>query len=240
VRPEPPGVALLDELRDALPADAIEADLRRFAALGGTDRSTEALRARTGAAIDLMLAPHREALLVWLRAWGCRHLRVGDTRRSSDALRRWWIASGGDLPPVGSGLTDLPDERLAPIGSAYEALARRRAATRASGHGDVAVTFGDTGASKALYALRPDAVPPWDAPMRAALGWRRADAAAFADYLRRTRDALLGLSARLGVPVADLPHALGRPGSSPPRLVDELLWIRLTHDRRPPPGGRTV
>jgi hypothetical protein len=222
------GVELLQELRDTLSADQVEATLRRFAAFGGVDRSTEALRAACGPTIDLARATHREALLVWLRAWGCRHLRRQDTRRSSDALRRWWTVAGADLPPADAPLTELTEAQLEGIGRAYDSLARRRAAVRASGRGDVAVTFGDTAASKALFALRPQAVPPWDAPMRAAFGWRHAEADGFARYLALSRDALLGLSSRLGVPVSELPRALGRPRSSPARLVDEFLWIRIT------------
>jgi hypothetical protein len=175
-----------------------------------------------------------------LRAWGCRHLRRQDTRRSSEALRRWWVASAGDLPPPDAELTELAPAQLEAIGRAYASLARRRAAVRASGRGDVPVTFGETAASKALYALRPLAVPPWDAPMRAAFGW--GDAAGFVAYLARSRGALLGLSARLGVPVDALPRTLGRPGSSPARMVDEYLWMRIAQlpvaSRAPATSGR--
>lgn len=222
------GVALLEELRDSLSADEVGSVLRRFAVLGGSDRSTDALRAACGPTIDLARGPHREALLVWLRAWGCRHLRRQDTRRSSDALRRWWAAASADLPPADAALTELTESQLLTMGRAYVSLARQPAAGRAGGRGDAVVTFGDTAASKALYALRPEAVPPWDAPMRVAFGWRHADAEGFAAYLELSRDALLGLSRRLGVPVAELPRALGRSQSSPARLVDEYLWIRIT------------
>jgi hypothetical protein len=223
------GAELLEELRDSLSADEVEAVLRRFAAFGGADRSTDALRAACGPTIDLTRVAHREALLVWLRAWGCRHLRRQDSRRSSDALRRWWTASARDLPPADVALTELTPAQLDAIGRAYASLARRQAAVRASGRGDVAVTFGQTAASKALFALRPEAVPPWDAPMRAAFGW--GDAEGFARYLALSREALLGLSARLGVPVDQLPGALGRSRSSPARLVDEFLWMRITSRR---------
>jgi hypothetical protein len=229
------GVELLAELRDSLSADEVEAVLRRSAAFAGADRSTDALRAACGPTIDLARAAHREALLVWLRAWGCRHLRVQDTRRSSDALRRWWTAAAGDLPPVDAPLTELTPAHVQGIGRAYGSLARRQAAVRASGRGDVAIRFGETAASKALYALRPQAVPPWDAPMRAAFGW--GDAEGFARYLALSREALLGLSARLGMPVDQLPHALGRPRSSPARLVDEYLWMRIASARAP--AGRS-
>jgi hypothetical protein len=226
-----PGPSLLLALRDTLSAGEVEAVLRGFAAFGGADHSTDALRAACGPVIDPTLPAHRAALLAWLRAWGCRHLRVQDTRRSSDALRRWWAIASADLPSPEAPLTELTEAQLLGVGRAYVALARRKAATRASGRGDVAVTFGDTAASKALYALRPLAVPPWDAPMRAAFGTPHADEEGFAAYLSGSREALLGLSARLRLPVDELPVALGRPRSSPARLVDEFLWMRITHDR---------
>ena len=40
-------------------------------------------------------------------------------------------------------------------------------------------------------------------------------------------DALVGLSKRLGVPVPEVPAALGRPGSTPPQLVDEYRRVVL-------------
>jgi len=49
--------------------------------------------------------------------------------------------------------------------------------------------------------------------------------------LRLSAAALTGLAARLDVPVSDLPQVLGRPGSSPPKLVDEFLLIRITTER---------
>jgi len=44
-----------------------------------------------------------------------------------------------------------------------------------------------------------------------------------ARLLRLAAAALDGLARRLAVPVTDLPAVLGRPGSSPPKLVDEFL-----------------
>jgi hypothetical protein len=33
------------------------------------------------------------------------------------------------------------------------------------------------------------------------------------------------------VPAGDLPEVLGRPGSTPPRLIDELLLVRVARGR---------
>jgi hypothetical protein len=42
------------------------------------------------------------------------------------------------------------------------------------------------------------------------------------------RDALDGLARRAGVPIDEVPGLLGRPASSPAKIVDEYLWMTLT------------
>ncbi len=87
------------------------------------------------------------------------------------------------------------------------------------------MSFGETAAAKALFAIRPLAFPPWDEPIRAALGL--GGDAGYRSYLEQVAGALRGLAARLEVPVSAVPAALGRPGSSPPKLVDEYLWMAV-------------
>ena len=125
--PQRAGPSLLVAFRDRL---AIAA-LRETVAAFGDDRSTDAMRAATGATLDLSVAAHRRALLAWLRAWGCRHLRVADTSRSSAALARWWGRWSGSLPSTDAPLTGLGDDELDAVAPAYAALAALRAATRA-------------------------------------------------------------------------------------------------------------
>ena len=222
------GWALLDDLGSRLTRDQVAASLRAFAASAGPETSLAVLRDATQPAIDLSVRAHRDALLRFLRAWGCRHLRRDDTGRSSRALASWWRRFGATLPPETAPLTDLDDEQLAALGLAYAALARSPAAFRASRDGDVSVSFGDTAAAKALFAIRPQAVPPWDEPMRKAFGWGRVNAEEYATFLAAARESLLGLAGRLRVPPSDLPAVLDRPASSPAKIVDEYLWIRIT------------
>lgn len=222
------GWALLDDLGSSLTRQQVTASLRAFAASAGAESSLAVLRDATATAIDLSLRAHREALLRFLRAWGCRHLRRDDTGRSSRALASWWRRFGPTLPPVAAPLTELDDRQLARVGDAYTALARSPAAFRASRDGDVSVSFGDTAAAKALFAIRPEAVPPWDEPMRKAFGWGRVDAEEYASFLAASREALIGLAERLAVEPSALPAVLDRPASSPAKIVDEFLWIRIT------------
>jgi hypothetical protein len=222
------GWALLDDLGSTLSRDHVAAALRAFADAVGSETSLTVLRDATRPAIDLSVRAHREALLRFLRAWGCRHLRRDDTGRSSRALASWWSRFAPMLPPGTVPLTDLDDAQLATLGRAYAALARSPAAFRASSRGDVAVSFGDTAAAKALFAIRPLAAPPWDEPMRRAFGWGRVDAEEYATFLAAVRGALVGLAGRLRVEPSELPAALDRPASSPVKIVDEFLWIRVS------------
>jgi hypothetical protein len=225
------GWTLLDDLGSTLTRDQVSVVLRAFGASAGAETSLATLRDETHPAIDLSVRAHREAILRFLRAWGCRHLRRGDTGRSSRTLASWWRRFGATLPATTSPLTDLDDEQLAALGRAYAALASSPAAFRAGRGGDVSVSFGDTAAAKALFAIRPQAVPPWDEPMRRAFGWGRVDAEEYATFLAAARGALIGLAERLHVQPSELPAALDRPASSPAQIVDEFLWIRITRDR---------
>ncbi len=203
----------------------IEAVLREFAHLAGDDRGSARLREATGDFVDLTRPQHRRALLVWLRSWGCRHLRVADTARSSRALTKWWGRHGSTLPAPGRPLTVLRRRELDAGAAAFAALAAAPAAWRSTPAGRVSVSFGQTAAAKALFAIRPLAFAPWDEPNRATLDLR--GEAGYREYLELVAGALRGLSRRLEVSVSKVPAALGRPHSTPPKLVDEYLWMRV-------------
>jgi hypothetical protein len=230
---------LFHELGEVASRTRIERVLREFGRLVGDDRSTTRLREAAGDELDLEVAAHRVALLAWLRAWGCRHLRVADTRRSSTALASWWRAHRHRLPPHDRALTDLAPAELAEAAGAFGALATSPAAWRAAGSsaegpaGRWSVSIGETAAAKALFAIRPQAFPPWDAPIRdvlglaAGAGLSATPAERYGAYLSNTATALRRLAERLHTDVASVPARLGRPTSTPPRLVDEYLWMRV-------------
>lgn len=95
--------------------------------------------------------------------------------------------------------------------------------------------FGPAGAAKALHAIRPRACPPWDIPIRNALGLKDS-AGGYRAHLVRMRseleEAAQDLPPELGI--ADIPAAIGRPGISPVKLVDEHDWVRFTRGFIPP------
>ncbi len=219
------------DLRDRSSLRDIRATLAGFGSLVGDDRRTNELRAATGGRVDLSLSTHRDGLLAWLRQWGCRHLRTADNARSSRALLAWWKRHASDLPGARATLDGLGPRAFEKAGRAHADLAGRPAARRRHGDGEVNVTFGSTAAAKAMFALRPQAFPPWDEPMRTAFGWTGLDPSHYETFLNMSKDALNDLARRAGVEVDELPDLLGRPDSTPARIVDEYLWMRLTHDR---------
>jgi hypothetical protein len=179
---------------------------------------------------DALTPRGRDDLLRWLRSWGCRHLRVEDNAGTSRSLRAWaneWVST---LPR--RSLTALSAREIERSATGYEALARRPAASAVRASGPVVVTFGPTASSKALYALRPRAFPPWDAPMRSALGFGD-DADAYARYLELCAGGIRATARRAGIDPSALPRGLGRPRTTAARLVDEYLWLALTRGRRP-------
>jgi hypothetical protein len=223
------GADAITRLRDGSPLEEVRAKLAAFAVIADDDRRTRELRDATGGWVDPSLAAHREALLAWLRQWGCRHLRRADHVKSSRALLTWWRRHSTDMPARDVTLDRLDPAGIASAGRAHAALAGSRAARRRHGDGEVDVAFGDTAAAKAMFALRPRVFPPWDQPIRAAFGWNGRDATHYEAFLGMAKGALEGLAQRAGVPVDDLPKVLGRPASSPAKIVDEYLWITLTH-----------
>lgn len=226
----PRGPSILDDLRTDMSREEIARYLAEFGALAGADASSRKLARATGGHVDLAVEEHRIAAISWLRSWGCRHLRRADTPKTSDALRTWWEDWGAQLPGDHETLTGLGEADLALAGRAYGALRAAPAASRSVKGRDLDVAFGDTASAKLMFAVRPQVFPPWDEAIRLAFG-RPGGAEAYVRLLRLSAAALGGLAARLAVGVSDLPEVLGRPGSSPPKLVDEFLLIRIMRER---------
>jgi hypothetical protein len=145
---------------------------------------------------------------------------------SSPALVSWARLWEPQLPDEQQQLTQLNKRHLELCEGAYADLANRVAAMRARGLGTM-VRFGATAAAKTLYAVRPLVFAPWDAPVRKFLGWGN-DGRAYGRYLGWIATQVESISREVGVDVNKIPARVGRPESSPPKLIDEFLWIRVT------------
>jgi hypothetical protein len=202
------------------------ADLRRaaqvFNGFANVDTAWKDLRAATQPALDLARAEHRVLLLRWLNAWGCRirYPKEGEPAPFDSGVAAWWGAWEAALPEA--QLEDLTDEAIDAAAEAYAALAAVEVSA-----GPVRRTLGPTAAAKALYALRPRAVMPWDAAIAARLHGNR-DGAAFASHLRLGRMWARVVIAESGLGAQELADAVGRPGIPLAKVLDEYLYVTVT------------
>jgi len=98
------------------------------------------------------------------------------------------------------------------------------------------VRFGPVGTAKIFFALRPQALMPWDNAILERLGLD-GSAASYRQYLMSATVSLNNLSnecQKQGFTLADLPNKVGRPQSTLPKLIDEYLWVTITHKCQPP------
>ncbi|MET9606357.1 MmcQ/YjbR family DNA-binding protein [Streptomyces sp. NPDC006512] len=188
-----------------------------FGAFPGVDRSWLALVADTAPGLDLSDAAHRSALHRWLNTWGCRirYPRDGEPDLLGAGLAAWWTRH----PLPGAPLAELTDADVARLAAAYGELAALPAGRR---------TLGPTAAAKALFALRPRTVMPWDAAIATRLHGGR-DSAAFERHLRTGRAWARELLAGSGLDEAALTADLGRPGLPLAKVLDEYLYVTLSH-----------
>lgn len=204
------------------------------------DRSYLTFLEATGREADLSRAGHRHALLVWLNSWGCRQFRPSQYDDASRELEEWYTEFVNLLPPRDLPLWHLGMQHVHHLGVAYEALRVRRASSRVRDGQEYGVSVGPTGASKALFALRPEAALPWDIPARQAMGYD-GTGKAYTEYLVRTADTAKDLArqcAHFGLRLEELPTALGRPHSTPLRLIDEYQWVVLSRQYTRPEAAR--
>jgi hypothetical protein len=157
---------------------------------------------------------HADALFVWLNRWGCR-LAYSCRERFAAEIGAWWQVGRRQLPAPGAVLADLPDDVLASTAAACAALAELSLGRR---------RLGWTAAAKLLYALRPDAVPPWDDAIAVEVGGK--SEAAFHAHLVRARGWAQVLPPYVG-------ERVGRPGATVARVSDEWLYLTVTRGLRP-------
>ncbi|WP_410662472.1 hypothetical protein [Amycolatopsis sp. lyj-84] len=197
-------------------------ELRRaaevFNGFANADTSWFRLTTETRSAIDLSQAAHRTILLRWLNSWGCRirYPREGEPAPFDAGVQAWWDTWGTTLPTV--DLVHLTDAGIDTAAKAYSDLSEVVVSA-----GRARRTLGPTAAAKALYALRPNTIMPWDAAIAAALHGDR-DGAAFGRHLRLGREWAAAVIAEAG---DGIPALVGRPVSLA-KILDEYLYVVFT------------
>ncbi len=208
---------------------------RLYAALGDFDSSFIEFREAVKPALDLRNHAHRKALLVWLNSWGCRQFAKDYHSMASKALVGWGRLHLNRLPHKVGALAELSDSVLDGAAEAYGDLKDRNASLRSRKSDLYRVTFGPTGAAKILFALRPNALPPWDEPIRKYFGYD-GSAHSYRDFLNKVREEVCKLqdeAANFGISANDIPACIGRPDSGLPKLIDEYYWVTITSGYTP-------
>ena len=169
---------------------------------------------------------HRRALHRWLNSWGCRirYPQPGEPDLFDVALAEWWTRRRRALGAVREPLAQLTDHHVRVLVGAFDDLRASVVAPRR--------TLGSTAAAKCLYVLLPRTVMPWDQAIAEHLHGGR-DGVAFAAHLALGRRWAAALLAEAGTGEDDVVDALGRPGSSLARVLDEHCYVTFTLDTRP-------
>lgn len=204
-------------------------ELQRSAAVfngfNNVDGSWHRLGELTGSALGLDRAEHRAALVRWLNSWGCRlrYPRPGEPDTLGSGLASWWASWSDELPA--SSLLSLRDNEIDTLARAYHDLSLLPVRIGRGGR-----TLGPTAASKALYAMRPAGVLPWDAAIAEHLhGGRGADS--YAAHLRLGRSWAAALLESADVTEQSAPALIGRPAVSLAKVLDEHLYVTITLGR---------
>jgi hypothetical protein len=202
------------------------ADLRRTALVFNGFTNVDATWSRliddTSPGIDLALPAHRVLLLRWLNSWGCRirYPRPGEPAPFDSGVAAWWTTWHAALPSTSIDL--LSDDEIDMVADAYQALASVEVTDGRSRR-----TLGPTAAAKALYALRPRAVMPWDAAIAAHFHDTR-DGVSFGRHLRMGREWARAVITESGVDVDEVPDVVGRPAIPLAKILDEYLYVTIT------------
>ena len=119
--------------------------------------------------IDLLNQEHRKELILWLNKWGCRQFSIEFHKVASHELLGWYNKGYTDLIPQDKKLWELTESEFEGVSRAYDELTKRKASYKYRKGKELTITVGATGASKILFALRPDVAVPWDEAIRKGL-----------------------------------------------------------------------
>lgn len=195
-----------------------------FASLARPDLSWRTFCESTGGRPDLSDDSHRTALLRWLNKWGCRikYPSVGLPDVFGSGLNDWWAKNATLLPAPEVPLVDLDDPSIERIANAYADLANLPVTSSPRSR-----TLAPTAAAKTMYALRPLAIMPWDEAIARQLHGSR-NRQAFVTHLRMGRDWGRALLKQAQMTEAEFVIAMGRPGMSLAKLLDEYCYVTIT------------
>jgi hypothetical protein len=182
--------------------------------------------------INLSKAAHRICLLKWLNDWGCRHLSKKSHDIASLAILDWHSQEGMNLFQKGTSLWELDNQEIENVVAAYASLRNRIGAYTTRGGKGLQISIGPTAASKILFAVRPEALMPWDEAMRKKFDCDGSPESYF-KFLVEIRKFILhtkDLCKTRGFDISELPHKINRDGSTVLELVNEYIWVTITRE----------
>ncbi|MBL7152477.1 MAG: hypothetical protein ISS79_02080 [Phycisphaerae bacterium] len=195
------------------------------------DRAYEQLLQRTGGNPDPGDAGHRQLIIDFLRKWYCFHRIEKDSDENiSTQMYNWHQQHNGALPNVNTNLWELAPLQMNAIGDVFNDLSGQVAGAR----GGRNVSFGPVAAAKTLFAIRPNALVPWDTRIRQ--HYVHANGT-YREFLGMMRDIALNLAKQCqnhGFEIAELPQQLGTPNKTVCKLIDEYNWRTITKKFTPP------
>jgi hypothetical protein len=172
-------------------------------------------------ALDLTQQLHRKSLLKFLNNWGCR-IKEDDFDDAAAQIADWYGIISSKLFPITTGLLALTDPELDTAEEAFKNLAAKPCCT--------GKTFASVPTAKILFALRPNALIPWDNAMLKHFRLN-GSAVSYRQHLLWVKERLKDLSGectKRGFALADLPTKIERPKSTLPKLIDEYLYVTVT------------
>lgn len=199
--------------------------------LTGFNKSFNRFMESVGNNLDLNKEKNRQALLNWLNAWGCRNFYTKCHELASSELADWYSRHGKELPQHDKNICELSANDLRNIQKIYNSLKARTASKTKNRSGSARInSFGNTSASKILFAIRPRAFIPWDIEMRKFYK-KEYGITTYEEYLKKVIIELKELRKsciKNGFRLEDLPIKLNKETSTLPKLIDEYHWVTIT------------
>jgi len=199
-----------------------------FNSLTPYNASLAKFRKATKRRLDFTSEGHRNALMDWLNAWGCRHLSKKNRRVASGSILDWYQSNRAALFSDKTPIWQLKDQQIQIAADSYGSLKDRIGARHSRYGNELQVHIGPTAASKILFALRPKALMPWDDAMRKSFDCDGSPES-YSKYLVETRDLTLHiekLCRNKDFQIDGLPGKLDRAGSTVVELLNEYIWVR--------------
>jgi len=192
------------------------------------------LKEATKDGIDLNDPAHRGHLLIWLNKWGCR-LAIEHLETTSTAIEEWYKQTGNKLFPKTKTIWELNDQDISDAANIYGSLKDKIAAQIGRGSKVLDRHIGPTAASKILFALRPEALMPWDGAMRQ--DFDDASSESYRRFLQEIRNMawrIRDLCKENGFDIRSLPSQIERPDSTVLEIINEYVWVTVTNKCKPP------